>query len=121
MLHGILTNITNKTTRSALLGSSPFAANYLLNHIKELSQISNITVLTDADANSGPMFKRNGNNAYEAIILVHQEDVTQKEYNIPKAYISNGGTLLLMDSNISMQKRICLKNLAFQKNNSSAM
>jgi hypothetical protein len=70
--------ITNKTTRSALLGSSTFATSYLLNHIKELSPISNITVLTDAGVHNGRIFKRDGNNAYVATILGHQEYVTQK-------------------------------------------
>jgi len=35
-----------------------------------------------------------------AIILGHQEYVTQKEYDNLKAYVYNGGILLLMDSNI---------------------
>lgn len=98
MLQGYLdllsNTITNKTTRSALLGSSAFATSYLLNHIKELSLISNITVLTDADVHSGRIFKRDGNNAYVAIILGHQEYVTQKEYDNLKAYVYNGGHIV---------------------------
>jgi hypothetical protein len=52
-------------------------------------------------------FKNDGNdgsfdtnsNAYDVIILGHQEYVTQQEYDYLKNFVSNGGTILL-DSNV---------------------
>jgi hypothetical protein len=65
-----------------------------LHDLKELSLISNITVLTDPDLHNGRIFKRDGKNAYVAIILGHQEYATQKEYDNLKAYVYNGGHIV---------------------------
>ncbi len=59
-----------------------------------------IDVLTDADADYGTIFSNNGSNKYEVIILGHQEYVTQREYDNLKGFVSNGGTMILMDGNV---------------------
>jgi hypothetical protein len=41
----------------------------------------------------------NNNNAYDVLILFHQEYVTQKEYENLKEFVSNGGTIVFMDAN----------------------
>ena len=88
--------------------SSEAALDYLVDHIQWLMPISNITVLSDEDAHNGDLFKKEGgnrtnsnnnHNAYDVVILGHQEDVTQKEYDNLKKFVTNGGTLFLMDGN----------------------
>ena len=76
---------------------------YLLENIKWLTPQSNITLLTDADVDNGTIFKKNSNtgvsvnsdssnNAYDLIILGHQEYVTQQEYDNLRHFVANGGT-----------------------------
>src|SRR5215472_2202027 len=87
---------------------SAFAMLSLLKNFKLISPDSNITVLTDADVDNGSVFHNRGaersvdtnNNAYDVIILGHQEYVTQQEYNYLKKFVSNGGTMLLLDGNV---------------------
>ncbi len=86
---------------------SAFAMLSLLNNLKLISPHSNITVLTDVDVNNGVIFKRveSGRvdpktNAFDLIILGHQEYVTQKEYDNLKNFVSNGGTMMLLDGNV---------------------
>jgi hypothetical protein len=74
---------------------------YLLNNLKWLTSESNITVLTDADVDSGSIFMRNnGSNVYDVLILGHQEYVTQQEYDNLKRFVADGGTMILMDGNV---------------------
>ena len=87
---------------------SAFAMLSLLKNFKLISPGSNITVLTDADVDDGLIFESRGgersvdtnNNAYDVIILGHQEYVTQQEYNYLKKFVSNGGTMFLLDGNV---------------------
>src|SRR5215467_11147019 len=66
---------------------SAFAMLSLLKNFKLVSPGSNITVLTDADIDDGLIFENRGgsvdinSNAYDVVILGHQEYVTQREYN----------------------------------------
>ena len=56
--------------------------------------------MTDVDVDNGAVFMHNKTrNKYDIIILGHQEYVTQREYNNLKRFVSNGGTMILMDSN----------------------
>jgi hypothetical protein len=87
---------------------------YLLKNIKWLTSQSNITLLTDANVDNGNIFNTNssssdvGNNssssrnsssnAYDLIILGHQEYVTQQEYDNLKHYVANGGTMIILPS-----------------------
>jgi hypothetical protein len=87
---------------------SAFAMLSLLKNFKLISPDSNITVLTDAGVDNGSIFENRGdnrgidtnNNAYDVIILGHQEYVTQQEYNYLKKFVSNGGTMFLLDGNV---------------------
>jgi hypothetical protein len=91
---------------------------YLLKNIKWLTSQSNITLLTDANVDNGNIFNKNNNsssnlsdvsnsssrnsssNAYDLIILGHQEYVTQQEYDNLKHFVSNGGTMIILDGNV---------------------
>lgn len=92
------TNLTSPSARSA------FAMLNLLSNLKWLTQDSNITVLTDADVDEGSIFKNNGgnprSNAFDVVILGHQEYVTQQEYDNLKQFVSNGGTMIILDGNV---------------------
>jgi hypothetical protein len=85
---------------------SAFAMLSLLKNFKLISPDSNITVLTDADVDNGSVFHNRGgsvdinSNAYDVVILGHQEYVTQREYNYLKDFVSNGGTMFLLDGNV---------------------
>jgi hypothetical protein len=91
---------------------------YLLKNIKWLTSQSNITLLTDANVDNVNIFNKNNNsssnlsdvsnsssrnsssNAYDLIILGHQEYVTQQEYDNLKHFVSNGGTMIILDGNV---------------------
>ena len=87
---------------------SAFMMLSLLKNLKFITPESNITVLTDADVDNEWIFKNHDNdgsfdtnsNAYNVIILGHQEYVTQQEYDYLKDFVSNGGTMILLDSNV---------------------
>jgi len=111
---GLLSNTitTNNTvSEAASRVSSEAAIDYLVDHIQWLMPKSNITVLSDEDTHNGYIFKKEGGgnssstnsnnnqNAYDVVILGHQEYVTQKEYNNLKKFVTNGGILFLMDGN----------------------
>jgi hypothetical protein len=106
---GLLSNTINDNIISAAsIGSSKAAIDYLLGHIQWLMPKSNITVMADEDVHDGYIFKKedgnsssnsNSHNAYDIIILGHQEYATQKEYDNLKKFVTNGGTLFLIDGN----------------------
>jgi len=43
---------------------------------------------------------KNGTNAYDVLILGHQEYVTQQEYDNLKRFVSDGGTMSTMEGNV---------------------
>jgi hypothetical protein len=86
---------------------SAFAMLQLVSNLKWITQQSDITILTDADVDNGSIFAKNGdnnnnnnNNAYDVIILGHQEYVTQKEYDNLRKFVTNGGTMIILDGNV---------------------
>jgi hypothetical protein len=85
---------------------SAFAMLSLLKNLKLISPDSNITVLTDADVDNGSIFNKVGthvnskSNAYDVIILGHQEYVTQQEYNYLRDFVADGGSMILLDGNV---------------------
>src|ERR687886_520691 len=74
----------------------------LVDDLKLINPNSHITVLTDADVDNGSLFNNsnNNNNIYDVAILGHQEYVTQKEYDNLKKFVTNGGTMMLLDGNV---------------------
>ncbi|MGB9169246.1 MAG: N,N-dimethylformamidase beta subunit family domain-containing protein [Nitrososphaeraceae archaeon] len=80
--------------------SNVFAILDLVKNLKWVTNNSNITVLSDQNIDSKSIFDKNGPNLYGVIILGHQEYVTQEEYNTLKEFVSNGGTIILLDGNV---------------------
>ncbi|VFJ13121.1 conserved exported protein of unknown function [Candidatus Nitrosocosmicus franklandus] len=59
-----------------------------------------IVNLTDADVDQGKIFFADGENAYDVLILLHNEYVSQKEYDNLKRFVANGGTILFTEGNV---------------------
>src|SRR5919205_1505736 len=74
----------------------------LVDNLKLINPNSHVTILTDADVDNGSLFNNNNNsnNIYDVAILGHQEYVTQKEYDNLKKFVTNGGTMMLLDGNV---------------------
>ena len=74
----------------------------LVDNLKLINPNSHITILTDADVDNGSLFSNNNrdNNIYDIAILGHQEYVTQQEYDNLKKFVTNGGTMILLDGNV---------------------
>jgi hypothetical protein len=74
----------------------------LVDNLKLIDPPSHITILTDAEVDKGSLFnnKNHDNNIYDLAILGHQEYVTQQEYDNLKKFVTNGGTMMLLDGNV---------------------
>lgn len=59
-----------------------------------------MTIIGDTDVHDGFIFRDDETNAYEALILLHNEYVTQQEYDNLKRYVSNGGKIIFLDGNL---------------------
>jgi hypothetical protein len=95
-------NLLSRKISSQDVAVAYFAMLKLINNIKSIAPYSNITLLTDASIDNGSIFMKNHNksNAYDVLILGHQEYVTQKEYDNIKKFVANGGTLIILDGNV---------------------
>ena len=71
-----------------------------------------VTVMRDEDVNDGHIFlDENFNiNAYDILLLFHNEYVTQAEYDNLKHFVSNGGTIVFIDSNVFYAEVLYDKN-----------
>jgi hypothetical protein len=81
-------------------GASASAMLFLVGQLKWVIPGASITTLTDEEVDTGKIFAKKGDNAYDVIILGHQEYVTQQEYNNLKHFVANGGTMIIMDGNV---------------------
>ena len=72
----------------------------LVDNLKLINPNSHVTILTDADVDNNLLFNNNNNNIYDVAILGHQEYVTQQEYDNMKKFVTNGGTMILLDGNV---------------------
>ena len=94
--------LSSKVTNDPSSSASGPAMLYLLGNLKWITPDSNVAFETDQDVDAGSIFQANGSNAYDVIILGHQEYVTQKEYNNLKQFVGDGGTMILVDGNVFM-------------------
>jgi hypothetical protein len=84
----------------SLIPPKSIGLQYLAQHTSQLSPNTNINFLTDEDVHNGLIFNSNKQNLYNAIVLGHQEYVTQQEYGNLKKFVENGGILILLDANM---------------------
>ena len=92
--------LSSKVTNEPSSSASGFAMLYLIGNLKWIRPDSIITFLTDQDVDAGSIFQGNGSNAYDVVILGHQEYVTQREYDNFKQFVGNGGTMIVLDGNV---------------------
>ena len=92
--------LSSKVTNEPSSSASGFAMLYLLGNLKWIRPDSNIAFLTDQDVDAGSVFQGNGSNAYDVVILGHQEYVTQREYDNFKQFVGDGGTMIILDGNV---------------------
>ena len=59
-----------------------------------------VDIIDDVYVDSGKIFLTNGSNAFDILLLGHQEYVTQHEYDNLKRFVFNGGTIIALDGNI---------------------
>lgn len=92
--------LSSKVTNEPSSSASGFAMLYLIGNLKWIRPDSIITFLTDQDVDADSIFQANGRNAYDVVILGHQEYVTQREYDNFKQFVGNGGTMIILDGNV---------------------
>jgi len=64
-----------------------------------LSVGSNVKFLTDLEADGGGLFRPNGSRAFDAVVLGHEEYLSQREYSQFMRFVASGGRLVAMDGN----------------------
>jgi hypothetical protein len=72
-------------------------------HIRGLNNNTDVTIITDLDLelyDGKTLLNGNNGSKYDAVILGHQEYVTQKEYDVLKEYVAKGGTLIVLNGNV---------------------
>jgi N,N-dimethylformamidase beta subunit-like protein len=80
--------------------TSAYAMLSLLHDVGWVTMASNITTLSDQDVDGGKIFGSDGRNAFDVLVLGHQEYVTQREYDNLRGFVHNGGTMIILDGNV---------------------
>ncbi len=72
-----------------------------VDHVKKDFPNAMITVMRDEDASDGHIFYSDDNktNAYDVLMLFHNEYMTQNEYDNLRQFVKNGGNLVPIDGN----------------------
>lgn len=95
LLNSKVTNYQSGTVNNV------FAMLKLVEVMKWIDSKTKIGIISDSDVDKGKIFNSNNNsNLLNVIILGHQEYVTQSEYDNLKKFVSNGGTMIILDGNV---------------------
>jgi hypothetical protein len=70
------------------------------NQIRTILPDVAVSEIYDTDVEKGGLFLADGSNAFNMIILLHEEYVTPEMYYDFKRFVTNGGTLLFIDGNV---------------------
>jgi N,N-dimethylformamidase beta subunit-like, C-terminal len=109
LFYNIKHDTTSNITKYTNLLSSKVTKQYailpvfepIVDHLKWLTPQSSITILTDQDVHdTSSLFMDNGTIKYDAILLGHNEYVSQLEYSNLRQYVASGGVLILLDGNV---------------------
>ncbi len=98
-------NLLNSKITNYQVGTvnNVFAMFDLVRVLELMDNETNISIISDLDVHKGSIFAdppNNKSNLYDAIILGHQEYVTQDEYDNLRQFVSNGGTMIVLDGNV---------------------
>ena len=104
------------TDLNLMTGDIPFETDIsyfkpILDRVKQTLPNSVVSVIGDEEINDGFIFRKNGTNAYDVMVLLHNEYVTQTEYDNLKRFLDNGGTIILMTGNVFYAEIIYDKEL----------
>ena len=76
---------------------------HLIPFAKEIQKIipdSVITIIRDEDIHNGRIFASNGSNAFDILMLFHQEYMTQAGYDNLRHFVDSGGKIVFINGNI---------------------
>ena len=75
--------------------------------VKKFAPDHEVVILTDTDVHDGLIFAKHVDesinfekNAFDVLFLLHDEYVTQQQYDNFRRFVSNGGVLVFLDGNI---------------------
>ncbi len=72
-----------------------------IDSVKETVSNAIVTVMRDEDVSDGHIFTANNKtNAYDLLLLFHNEYVTQQEYDNFRQFVKNGGSIVFIDANV---------------------
>ena len=60
----------------------------------------NLAVISDINVTQGALFNPDGSRRFDAVVIGHQEYVTQAEYDQLRLFVASGGRLVAMSSNM---------------------
>jgi hypothetical protein len=96
-------NLLNSKITNYQSGSvnNVFAMLELIKVMEWIDHKTKVDILSDSEVDKGKIFdSKNNSNLFDVIILGHQEYVTQSEYDNLKKFVSNGGTMIILDGNV---------------------
>lgn len=93
------------TDLNLMTGDIPFETDLtyfqpIVDLVKHSSPNSIVSNIGDEEINDGLIFRKDGTNAYNLLVLLHDEYVTQTEYDNLKKFLNNGGTIILLTGNV---------------------
>ena len=71
-----------------------------IEHVQTFFPNSIVQIMRDENVHGGLIFTDDGRNVYDVLFLFHNEYVTQQEYDNLRKFVSNGGIIVFIDSNI---------------------
>ena len=109
------------TDLNLMTGDIPFETHLdyfqpILDRVTQALPNSIVSVIGDEEINDGFIFRKDGTNAYDLLVLFHDEYVTQTEYDNLKKFLNNGGTIILTTGNVFFaevlyDKELCIVTL----------
>ena len=93
------------TDLNLMTGDIPFETNVdyiqpIIDKVKQTVPDSIVSIIGDEEINDGLIFRKDGTNSYDLLVMLHNEYVTQTEYDNLKKFLTNGGSIVLLTGNV---------------------
>lgn len=93
------------TDLNLMTGDIPFETKVdyvqpIIDRVKQTVPDSIVSVIGDEEINDGLIFRNAGVNAYDLLVMLHVEYVTQTEYDNLIKFLNNGGSIILLTGNV---------------------
>jgi hypothetical protein len=72
----------------------------VIDQIRNFSSNITISLLDDANVHDGLLFDMHGTNAFDMLLLLHNEYETREAYNNLRTFTRNGGIIVFLDANV---------------------